>query len=129
MKNVVQIDNWKLAWIENSEVKKKEISLTTPKQVEQGNYKTIAASVPGNFELDFMREGLLDDVYMGANSVKTQRLENLHLYYFTEFTYQAKEGLDSVLSFEGIDTVAEIYLDGKLLGFVENMHPAWSNWH
>ena len=68
-----------------------------------------------------MRKGLLDDVYMGANSVKTQKLENLHLYYFTEFDYASKTGHDSVLCFEGVDTAAEIYLDGELLGFVENM--------
>ena len=124
MKNTIRIDNWKLAWIENATVVKNAISLKTPKEVKKGKYKTITASVPGNFELDFMREGLLEDVYMGANSVKTQKLENLHLYYFTEFTYEPKAGLDSVLCFEGIDTVAEIYLDGKPLGFVENMFHA-----
>ena len=124
MKNSIRIDNWQLAWIENATVNKKAISLKTPKDVKKGKYKSIKASVPGNFELDFMREGLLDDVYMGTNSVQTQKLENLHLYYFTEFSYEAKKDCDAVLCFEGIDTVAEIYLDGKLLSFVENMHHA-----
>ena len=124
MKNTLRIENWQLAWIENAMVNKKGISLKTPKDVRKGNYKTITASVPGNFELDFMREGLLDDVYMGMNSVQTQKFENLHLYYFTEFSYEPMTDSDSVLCFEGIDTVAEIYLDGKLLAFVENMHHA-----
>ena len=121
MKSSISIKDWQLSWIENAVFVKNEISIKTPEDISAGNYPTIQATVPGNFELDFMREGLLDDVYMGANSVKTQKLENLHLYYFTEFDYEAKTGYDSVLCFEGVDTAAEIYLDGELLGFVENM--------
>ena len=121
MKSNISIKDWQLAWIENAVVVKNKISIKTPKDISAGNYPTMKATVPGNFELDFMREGLLDDVYMGANSVKTQKLENLHLYYFTEFDYASKAGYDSVLCFEGVDTAAEIYLDGELLGFVENM--------
>ena len=121
MKSNISIKDWQLSWIENAVVVKNEICIKTPNDIKGGEYPTIQATVPGNFELDFMRKGLLDDVYMGANSVKTQKLENLHLYYFTEFDYASKTGCDSVLCFEGVDTAAEIYLDGELLGFVENM--------
>ncbi len=124
MKETVKISDWSLAYIPNKQVKKENVVLTTSSEVKASGYPTIKASVPGNFELDFMREGLIDDVYMGANSIKTQDLENLHLYYFTEFVYEQKESFDSVLCFEGVDTAAEIYLDGKLLGFVENMFHA-----
>ena len=121
MKSSISIKDWQFSWIENAIVVNNEICIKTPEDISTGNYPIIQATVPGNFELDFMREGLLDDVYMGANSVKTQKLENLHLYYFTTFVYEAKAGYDSVLCFEGVDTAAEIYLDGELLGFVENM--------
>ena len=121
MKRNISIQDWKLSWIENAVVVKNGICIKTPNDLKGGEYPIIKATVPGNFELDFMREGLLDDVYMGANNVKTQKLENLHLYYFTEFDYISKAGYDSVLCFEGVDTAAEIYLDGDLLGFVENM--------
>ena len=121
MKENVYIHNWSLAWLPNNEITANGIVLKTPADVLNGGYRTIPATVPGNFELDFMREGLLDDVYMGANSVKTQVLENLHFYYFTEFEYTKKDGFDSLLCFEGIDTVAEIYLDGEKIAFVENM--------
>ena len=121
MKKNINIKDWQLSWVENATVIKNEIRIKTPNDIIAGNHPTIQATVPDNFELDFMREGLLDDVYMGENSVKTQKLENLHLYYFTEFVYTSKEGYDSVLCFEGVDTAAEIYLDGELLGFVENM--------
>lgn len=124
MKNCMKIDQWKLSWIENAKVKSEHICLRTPKDVVTGGYRAIRASVPGNFELDFMREGILEDVYWGQNTVKTQRLENLHLYYFTDFDYQSNPDMDADLVFGGVDTAAEIYLDGELIGFVENMFHA-----
>ena len=84
MKQEIRIENWKLAWIENASVQEKNICLKTPAEVQASGYPTIAASVPGNFELDFMREGIIDDIYFGENSIKYQSLENLHLYYFTK---------------------------------------------
>ena len=124
MRTNITIENWQLAWAENKQVVSQNVVLKTIDDVQNIGYQTISASVPGNYELDFMREGLLDDVYLGENSVKTQDLENLHLYYFTKFSYQKQADTDAVLCFEGIDTIAEIYLDGKLLGFVENMFHA-----
>jgi len=124
MKQTVKINDWKLSWIENAKVKREQICLKTPADVANGGFRAIRASVPGNFELDFMREGILEDVYWGQNTVKTQRLENLHLYYYTDFTYEQRDGMDAELCFGGIDTAAEIYLDGELLGFVENMFHA-----
>ena len=95
MKEKTYIKNWRLAWIPNVRVTAEKIALKTPSEVENSGCKTIQASVPGNFELDFMREGLLDDIYFGENSVKAQKNENLHLYYFTEFFYEKREGFDN----------------------------------
>ena len=124
MKHSIAIGNWSLAWIENAQVKAERVCLKTPEDIKNGCYRTIKASVPGNFELDFMREGMIDDIYWGQNTVKAQRFENLHLYYFTDFDYEQMPGMDAEICFGGIDTAAEIYLDGKLLGFVENMYHA-----
>ena len=124
MKTSVKIKNWQLAWVENKKVNEQNICLKTPADVQEMGFQTIQASVPGNFELDFMRKGLLEDVYLGTNTLKTQELENLHLYYFTQFDYQKQSDKDAFLCFEGVDTVAEIYLDGEKLGFVENMFHA-----
>ena len=82
MKKNVLIENWQLAWIPNAEVNANGICLTTPADVQKGGYQTIAASVPGAFELDFMREGLMEDIYFGDNSIKAQKYENLHLYIY-----------------------------------------------
>ena len=106
--------------MENSNVRDNAVDFKCAADIEKGGCRVIEATVPGSYEIDFMREGLLDDVYMGTNTVQTQRYENLHLYYFTEFTYTAESGCDANLCFGGIDTIAEIYLDGEKLGFVEN---------
>lgn len=124
MKKKVTVGDWQLAWVENATLREKGIEFKRAGDVKKAGRRIIQATVPGNYEIDFMREGLLDDIYMGANTVQTQKYENLHLYYFTEFTYNAEKGYDANLCFEGIDTVAEIYLDGKKLAFVENMFHA-----
>lgn len=115
------IEDWRLAFVPNKQAVKDNTDFKTPKDVEDSNLQVIQATVPGNYEIDFMREGLLGDVYFGTNSLDTYKYENLHFYYFTEFDYQADENSDVFLCFEGVDTQAEIYLDGEKLGFVENM--------
>lgn len=124
MKKEIRIENWQLAWVANAEVKEKGVCLKTPQDVKDSGYQCIEATVPGNVEIDFMREGLLGDIYMGTNTIDTQKYENLHLYYFTEFNYVKDANSNAILCFEGVDTAAEIYLDGEKLAFVENMfHP------
>lgn len=115
-----QIENWKLSYIENKKLLDESFAPTTGKEVKE-RLSSISASVPGNFELDLMREKLLPDVYYGTNALLTQKLENLHLFYYTEFSYAADEQTDDFLVFKGVDTFADIYLDGKKMGFVENM--------
>ena len=56
MKTNVKIENWQLAWAENIKVNEQNVCLKTPADVAKIGYQTIAANVPGNFELDFMRE-------------------------------------------------------------------------
>ena len=121
MTDKAYIGSWQLAWIENARLAELGLNITCSEDVSRLGLSSIAATVPGSFEIDFMREGILDDIYFGVNTTHTQRYENLHLYYYTSFEYQSKDGFDANLLFEGIDTAAEIFLDGKKLGFVENM--------
>ena len=122
-KNVI-IENWQFAMMPNADVVKNGIAWTTMEDVQASGAPIYTAQVPGNLELDLMREGLLDDVYVGTNTLKAQEYENRHLYYFTRFTYEKMAGHEAVLCLEGVDTVAEIFLDGEKIGFVENMFHA-----
>lgn len=121
MKKETAICSWKLSYAENSRVKREKITVTSASDIKKYALNEIPATVPGAFELDFMREGLLPDIYFGTGSIETQKCENLHLYYYTDFELKKEEGFNTFLRFDGIDTVAEIYLDGVQIGFTENM--------
>ena len=121
MQSTVTIENWLLAIIPNKTVRQENIGFTTFTEVKNNPYGVIAAEVPGNFELDMMRAGLLDDLYYADNILQAQKLENRHLWYAAEFESEPREGCDAFLMFEGIDTIARIYLDGEEIGFSENM--------
>ena len=120
MRKKVTVENWTLAIVPNRDVTS-GFDAKTYEAVLNYNGTVIPAAVPGNFELDMMREGLLEDLYYGDNIRKAQELEDRHLWYAAEFTVEDIANTEPFLNFEGIDTVSEIYLDGVLLGKTENM--------
>ena len=120
MKNSQKIDRWQLALVPHNEVIGGFHAETVEALLSSG--KTILnAEVPGNFELDLLRAGLIDDPYYGDNAIKMQKLEHLHLWYFTTFELKREAGKSPLLSFGGIDTASEIFLDGVKIGTTENM--------
>ena len=83
---------------------------------------TIPAVVPGNFELDMVRAGLLEDPYWGSNITKLRELEDRHLFYRTSFDLPAvAENELPILKLEGIDTVFDLYINGEWIYGGENM--------
>ncbi len=119
MTEKTQITDWRLAYVANKTAVSEKFNPRRASEVAE-RLDFIKADVPGNFELDFMREGILPDLYYGDNAFKAQELENLHLYYCAEFEYERSD-TDDVLVFGGVDTFAEIFLDGEKIGFTENM--------
>lgn len=87
-------------------------------EIKKSGMKIIKACVPGNVEIDFMREGLIDDLYFSCNVLQARNLENLHYWYFTKFNI---EDTNIYAEFAGIDTVADIYVNGKLVKSTDNM--------
>ena len=117
----ILLNSWRMTFAQNSHVVKNKISLTTTESILSSGQTIIPASVPGNFELDFSKAGLLpEDIFFGDNITKVQDFEKTHLWYFTEFELEDKNA-DAFILFEGIDTVADIYIDGKKFAFTENM--------
>ena len=84
----------------------------------------LPAAVPGSVYADLLAAGKLEDPFWRDNEDKALALmENVFLY--TE-SFTPQQGIldcpHQVLRFEGVDTVADIRLNGVLLAHVENMH-------
>ena len=121
MRKTVPVGGWSLAVIPHRTVREEHVCLRTAEEVLHSRFGVIPAEVPGCMELDMMRAGLLPDLYIGGNILLAQQLENRHLWYAAEFDCEPREDCDAFLTLEGIDTAAEIFLDGEPVGFSENM--------
>ena len=112
---------WMLTMAPNATVAEKQFDPHTIRELEACEYQRIPATVPGNFELDLYKAGLAPDPYFAQNPWAYQQYENRHLWYATSFEADGAGDTNTFLRFEGIDTVADIYLNGTLLGHVDNM--------
>ena len=112
---------WTLYLAPNEQVRKLSFSATVEADLQKTDFLKIPAEVPGNFELDLQRAGLLPDLYMGTNPLLAQKEENKHLWYVKRFSLSHMPESDPFFRFEGIDTFAEIYLNGKQIGSCDNM--------
>ncbi len=114
-------NGWYLTLVPNRESGDCGFCPQTVSELENCKFLTIPASVPGNFELDLVRAGLAPDPFYAQNPFLFQQYENRHLWYYTLFSAEDTGDKNTFLRFEGIDTVADIYLNGVLLGHTENM--------
>ncbi len=112
---------WSLTIAPNKEVKARGFDPHTLADLEAGGFDSIPARVPGNFELDLVEAGLAPDPYYAQNPFAFQQYENRHLWYATRFAAEDAGDANTFLRFEGIDTVADIWLNGSLLGHTDNM--------
>ncbi len=78
-------------------------------------------TVPGNFELDLLANGLIEDPFFGMNIADMTRFEAAHVWYFREFEAQDEAGCDTQLVFEGLDCLADVYLNGRHIASCDNM--------
>ena len=97
----LQINNWRLAFMQNSEYMNSDFEPSTIKEIKKQKLEILEASVPGNFELDFIKaKKLPEDIYFGTNILEVQKLESMHLWYFTEFDLE-DNNKDALLKYFG----------------------------
>ena len=91
---------------------------------QEGWEEFLPASVPGSVYHDLMQNGKMDDPFWRDNFPKALKRMDHDYEYKTEFAAdKALLKSDAVLlRFEGIDTVADVFLNGEKLGHTENMH-------
>lgn len=112
---------WKLYIAENCECASYADDICDENGVISHGITSIKGAVPGNFELDMHRAGLIGDPFFGTNPLEIQKLENRHLWYAREFDYSGTDTKNTYLLFEGIDTFADVYLNGEKIGSSDNM--------
>ena len=110
---------WKLYYAKNSDCKEYASGISTVGELTARGLTPTAATVPGSFLLDLYNAGKIPDPFFGDNAIKLQYLEAMHVWYAVEFDADFDE--DSGLLFEGLDTIADVYLDGKHILRAENM--------
>ena len=92
---------------------------TLPLQVP---FETVKASVPGNCELDLVNAGILPPPEIGLNVLKLRPYEGYQwLYTKTFLKPNVSAGQRVMLVFEGIDTLADVFLNGEKIGETSNM--------
>ena len=90
---------------------------------QYGTEEWLDATVPGTVHQDLMAHDRLPDPFYGMNEQKIQWVEKEDWLYRTSFVL-SQEQLDSddvTLVFEGLDTYADVYLNGALVLKADNM--------
>lgn len=95
------------------------------KRVDESNW--IDAMVPGSVYSDLLASGKIEDPFYRGNEKYAWELSRYDYEYKKEFTVtKAMLFYDFlVLSCQGLDTLADIYLNGNLIAKTSNMHRAY----
>ncbi len=81
----------------------------------------LPAQVPGHVHLDLLRSGVIPDPFRRIHERDVQWVDESDWVYETEFTVSDPPPANAYLKFHGLDTLAEIVLNGEELGRTENM--------
>ncbi len=89
--------------------------------IPQEYVKTV---VPGTVFGTYVENGMMPDPFYGENELLAVKLSDNDFEYVRTFTVEETQlAFDALLLvFEGIDTLADIYINGQLLDHVFNMH-------
>ena len=88
----------------------------------KSEWTKILGTVPGNTQLDLVRAGMLEDPFYGENLHSFRPYEFTQWLYVRQFTVPSAWREDPlILRLDGIDTVADIYVNDCLVGCAANM--------
>jgi beta-mannosidase len=82
----------------------------------------IPAVAPGDTYRALIDAGRLADPYVGRNEAEAAWVRDREWWWHARVEIDADAG---ALLFEGLDTFADVYLDGVLLGSADNMFRSW----
>lgn len=85
------------------------------------------AVVPGSVYCDLLNAGKMEDPYWKDNEDSALKLMDSDYEYSLSFDCDSKllNADEIMLVFEGLDTIADIILNGEKIGYADNMHRQW----
>ena len=94
---------------------------------QNGTGEFLPAVVPGSVYTDLMANGKMEDPYYRDNEYQALEVISHDYEYRVDFTAEAeiREEDEVLLRFDGIDTLADIWLNEVYLGKTNNMHRTW----
>ncbi|GAB7105098.1 glycoside hydrolase family 2 protein [Streptomyces phaeofaciens JCM 4814] len=87
--------------------------------------EALPAVVPGCVHTDLLAAGAIPDPFLGRNEGEVAWVGRREWSYESELPAVTSGHEQTDLVFDGLDTAAEIRLDGRLLGRVRNMHRSY----
>jgi beta-mannosidase len=118
MKKILELKEWSL---------RKDPTGQLPATLSDHNFP-VPATVPGCVHTDLLNAGLIPDPFFADNEVKLEWIHLNNWIYSTEFNllpdFNPQEPI--YLIFEGLDTLADISLNGKRVASTHNMFREYS---
>ncbi len=94
----------------------------SPEELKKSAFPDIPAFVPGNVEIDLQEAGVIEDPMIGDNVYDLRQYETYQWWYNRTFSKPEKpEGHRIELCLEGIDCIADVWLNDEKIARVENM--------
>lgn len=106
--------SWSFAWSDRA------IAIRSIADFQRSGLEALPCQVPGNFELDLLANGRIEEPFFGMNIAGLRRFESAHVWYFRRFDCAVPGGSEPALVFEGLDCFADIYLNGRAIGSPAN---------
>jgi len=94
---------------------------------KQGDSNWLEAKVPGTVHTDLFQNKIIPDPFFGSNEKQLQWIENEDWQYETTFDISENElkNGNCFLQFDGLDTYAEVSLNGVKILSANNMFRLW----
>jgi beta-mannosidase len=98
---------------------------TFNRQTETKKHK---ATIPGTVHSDLFENQLIPDPFFGNNEKELQWIENENWVYESTFSLSNKEisNENIELEFDGLDTYATVYVNGRMVLEADNMFRKWT---
>ena len=129
MKNIFILAFLIWSTISNAQTQKQQQPINQNWQFFQiGKVTWYPAEVPGSVHTDLLQNNLIPDPYFRNNEKKVEWIENEDWEYSTKFDVEkavfSKPNIE--LTFKGLDTYADVYLNDLLILQANNMYRSWT---